>query len=84
MNTIYKIHYKITKRIKFFKNVPGRIRTYDLRIRNPSLYPTELRARDINSIWHCVSKSSNFMLKMPSKIQLQLFLTVFVHYLRYL
>jgi len=31
-----------------------------------------------------VSKSSNFMLKMPSKIQLQLFLTVFVHYLRYL
>ena len=24
--------------------VPGRIRTYDLRIRNPLLYPTELQA----------------------------------------
>jgi hypothetical protein len=27
--------------------VPGRIRTYDLRIRSPPLYPTELRARTI-------------------------------------
>jgi hypothetical protein len=25
-------------------NTPGRIRTCDLRIRNPLLYPTELRA----------------------------------------
>ncbi len=27
--------------------MPGRIRTCDLRIRNPLLYPTELRALDI-------------------------------------
>ena len=28
-----------------FMNTPGRIRTCDLRIRNPLLYPTELRAQ---------------------------------------
>ncbi len=27
--------------------VPGRIRTFDLRIRNPLLYPAELRAQNM-------------------------------------
>ncbi len=29
---------------------PGRIRTSDLRIRNPLLYPAELRAQIVNAI----------------------------------
>lgn len=28
--------------------VPDRIRTYDLRIRNPLLYPTELQAHNLD------------------------------------
>ena len=31
---------------------PGRTRTCDLRIRNPSLYPTELRGRDTTNLGH--------------------------------
>src|ERR1700722_777808 len=34
---------------KVTKITPGRIRTCDRRIRNPLLYPTELRARMFNS-----------------------------------
>jgi hypothetical protein len=30
----------------YFYGAPGRIRTCDLRIRSPALYPAELRARD--------------------------------------
>ncbi len=37
------------------KNTPGRIRTCDLRIRNPLLYPTELRAHKFK-----VNKCTNF------------------------
>ena len=36
----YPLRYKHLK-----KNTPGRIRTYDKRIRNPLLYPTELQER---------------------------------------
>jgi hypothetical protein len=34
------------------KSVPERIRTSDLRIRSPSLYPTELQARDGSSFYN--------------------------------
>ena len=33
------------KPIFVIDGVPGRIRTFDLRIRNPLLYPAELRAQ---------------------------------------
>jgi hypothetical protein len=39
--------YKVCKKIG---GVPNRIRTYDLRIRNPLLYPAELWAHDLYSI----------------------------------
>ena len=33
---------------------PGRIRTYDLWLRKPTLYPAELRVQNILQIRHCV------------------------------
>ena len=33
-------------------STPGRIRTYDQRIRNPLLYPTELRAQSADCVWN--------------------------------
>jgi hypothetical protein len=44
-------------RLKFFQNfftkkhAPGAARTPDLRIRSPTLYPTELRARPYDFLW---------------------------------
>ena len=39
-------------------NTPGRIRTCDLRIRNPLLYPTELRAQEL---LHRMAYAINFL-----------------------
>ena len=39
-------------------NDPGRIRTCDLRIRNPLLYPTELRGRHGAGCLSCFDKAT--------------------------
>lgn len=55
---------------------PGRIRTCDLRIRNPLLYPTELRAH------YVLYNSTKIAYSMQSSAKIKQFLRVLLQKLR--